>query len=64
MTLPQEIRRGEIKLGSLTIIVSIMDNGSRIIHEESLIAFLKWLESGEIVPEAAVKEFAEKYKSL
>lgn len=52
--IPQVTHEGEITIAGLTIRVSHLDNGQRIIPEEDFHAFLRWLEGGpEITPEDA-----------
>jgi hypothetical protein len=45
--LPREIGRGSVELlPGLTIEVINLDNGMRVISEESMEYFLNWLDSG------------------
>ena len=44
--LPKEIGRGTVKLGTVEIEVVQLDDGRRLVTEESLRAVLDWLASG------------------
>lgn len=43
------IKSGELKLGSLTLKTHVLDDGTRIIEEQSMIDFLEWMEKGELM---------------
>lgn len=48
--LPREIGRGSVELApGLTIEVVNLDNGMRVVTDESLVAVLNWLESGNAI---------------
>jgi hypothetical protein len=46
--LPREIGRAKMQLGPLEIEVVNLDNGQRIVTQESMAAFLAWLQNGEV----------------
>lgn len=45
-TLPKAIWTGKIELTGLTLEVAALDDGRRVITEDSVVAFLDWLASG------------------
>ena len=45
------IKSGVIKLGELEVEVHVLENGERIIDEQSVIEFITWLQLGKITPE-------------
>lgn len=48
--LPKEIGRGSIELlPGLTIEVVNLDNGARVISEESMESFMNWLQQGNTI---------------
>lgn len=49
------IREGEVKIGSLTIKVNVLDDGQRVIEEQGVLDFMKFLEAGEFTQEQASK---------
>lgn len=51
------IRSGEIKLGSLIMKVHVLNTGERVIDEQSLIEFIKWLENPEEFNASEVEQF-------
>ncbi len=54
----KSIRIGELKLGNLTMKVHVLNDGQRIIEEQSVIDFVEYLASGEITSENA-EQFAK-----
>lgn len=60
---------GELKIGTLTLKVHTLEDGTPIIEEQSMVDFLEWLEKGELTnmdsPEikAQLEEFAKFCKS-
>ena len=57
------IRSGEIKLNGLTIKCHVLEDGKRIIEEQSLYDFMEYMSSGKLNEEDAVK-IAKELKSL
>ena len=61
---------GEFKIGSLTMKVYTLDDGTPIIEQQSLIDFIEWLEKGELIdnytPEIKkqIDDFARFCKSI
>ena len=54
---PESIWQGEFRLSSdLTMKCHVLSDGTRMIEEQSVIAFLKWLENGESI-DADMDEF-------
>lgn len=64
--LPKSIMEGEIKLGCFTLKVHTLEDGRALIAEESMIAFLEWLGSGEMLrlPKKDVDAFVEELHKL
>jgi hypothetical protein len=44
--LPTEVSRGIVEIAGLKLELVYLDNGMRLITEESLNAFLEWVETG------------------
>ena len=54
---PESIWQGEFRLSpDLTMKCHVLSDGTRMIEEQSVIAFLKWLENGESI-DADMDEF-------
>jgi len=49
--IPREVARGKIKLGELEIEVIQLDNGQRIISQESMKAFTDYMVSASLSEE-------------
>jgi len=62
--LPKAVYSGEMKLGSLTLKVHVLDNGQRIIEEQSMVDFMEWIGRGGLfdVPKEEVDKFAKEFK--
>lgn len=54
------VKSGVLKIGSLEMKCHVLEDGMRIIEEQSMIDFMAWLESGELLTDADAKEFATK----
>lgn len=52
--LPKSTKEGVLNIGSLQLKVFVLDNGQRVIDEESVQNFMKWLVNG-------TKEEVEKF---
>jgi len=59
----KSIRTANLEIGSLTIKVHVLNNGQRIIEEQSLIDFVEYLQNGKITPKEA-DEFAKEFKKI
>lgn len=53
------IRSGEIKIGDLTMKVHVLEDGTRIIEEESLVALMDWMAVGKLTQDQADKFILE-----
>lgn len=43
---PVSVKKGKLKLGDFTLITHILEDGTRIIEQESLLKFMEYLENG------------------
>lgn len=46
MSAPRSIAAHEFTFGGLTLRCHVLDNGERVIEEDSFVAFIDWLENG------------------
>ena len=51
----KSIKSGTIKLGELELKCHVLEDGQRVIEEQSVIDFFKWMESGNFTDEDANK---------
>jgi hypothetical protein len=56
--LPRAVWEGEIKIGSLSLQCAVLDNGQRVVTQDSMVAFLEWLDSGPPLSAEDAAEFA------
>lgn len=54
---PASIWSGEFRIGELVLICHILDDGSRIIEQESMINFMKWLENSDVPNQKDIEQF-------
>ncbi len=54
--IPHAIMSGELTIGDFVLKTHVLDDGTRIFEEESVIGFFEWLENGGML----TKEDAEK----
>ena len=59
----KSIRSADLKIGNLTIKAHVLNNGKRIIEEQSVIDFFYALENESLLPEE-VKKFAKEFKEF
>lgn len=51
MSIPASIWSGEMRFGPLTMKCHVLDDGSRIIEQESVLEFMAWIQSGDVQPD-------------
>lgn len=51
---PRAIASSEISISGLVMRCYVLDNGERLIDEDSFVAFLRWLETGEFSSDDAI----------
>ncbi len=61
--IPKAVHEASFDLGGFKIDVAVLDNGQRLITQEGMENFLKWLGSGVIIDEEVLKKFALFIKS-
>ena len=60
VNIPNVVWSGELRAFGLVLKCHVLDNGMRVVLEESVIAFLKWIESDTTKPDD-VGNFAAEY---
>lgn len=60
-SIPVAVWAGECKLGPLTLRCAVLDDGRRVIEQDSLFEFCRWLEGNPEVSE--VERFAKDYEA-
>ncbi len=57
-SIPTAIKSGELKIGDVVLKTYVLDDGQRIIEEESMIAFFEYLAQGGALTAADAKSLA------
>ena len=52
------IKSGIVRLGNLEIKCHVLENGQRVIEEQSVIDFFEFLESGTLLTQREAEDFA------
>jgi hypothetical protein len=55
--LPRSVWSGEFKLGSVTMKCHTLDNGQRVIEQESVLEFFAAIEAGAVIDHDAMEAF-------
>ena len=63
METKKAIRSGEMTVGNLTMKIHVLEDGERVIEEQSVIAFFEWLSKGNLTQEQA-DQFAKDLNSF
>ena len=62
--IPTAVKSGELKIGDVVLKTHVLNDGQRIIEEESMIAFFEYLASGGSLTGEDAKNVARFVKGL